>query len=62
MIIIAYLFVASIVTFTFFYIIGISIERNLNDSHPIKKFWRKQVITTDRYYDEMDKKLDEKGE
>ena len=48
MIIIAYLFVASIVTFTLLFIIGISIEKNLNDSHPIKKWWKNNIIDNER--------------
>ena len=47
MIIIAYLWIISIVFMATFLVIGMIVEKNLDESHPVKKWWRRNIIDTD---------------
>jgi hypothetical protein len=47
MIIIAYLFIFFLITFSTFLIVAIVIEKNFDESHPVKKWWRRNVIAPD---------------
>ena len=38
-----------IVVVVFFYFVGGIIETKLNESHPIKKWWRKHIVAPDPY-------------
>lgn len=38
---------ALIIIFALFFIIGVLIEKNLAENHPIMKLWRKHVIAPD---------------
>ena len=47
MIIIAYLWVLSLVLMTGFMVTAMIVEKNFDESHPVKKSWRKHIIDTD---------------
>ena len=47
MIIIAYLWIISIVFMATFLVVGMIVEKNLYESHPVKKWWRRNIIDTD---------------
>jgi hypothetical protein len=47
MIILAYLGIISIVFMGTFLIVGIIVEKNFDESHPIKKWWRRNIIDND---------------
>ena len=47
MIIIAYLWIISIVFMATFLVIGMIVEKNLDESHPVKKWWRRNIIDND---------------
>lgn len=47
MIIIAYLFIFFLFLFSIFLIVAIVIEKNFDESHPVKKWWRRNVIAPD---------------
>jgi hypothetical protein len=47
MIILAYLGIISIVFMATFLIVGIIVEKNFDESHPIKKWWRRNIIDND---------------
>ena len=58
--IIAYIFIGGLFLSSGMLIIGLLIEKNFNESHPIKKWWRKHIISNDPYYDIVDQELDNK--
>lgn len=47
MIIIAYLWIISIVFMATFLIVAMIVEKNFDESHPIKKWWRRNIIDND---------------
>ena len=47
MIIIAYLWIISIVFMETFIIVAMIVEKNFDESHPIKKWWRRNIIDND---------------
>ena len=47
MIIIAYLWIISIVFMATFIIVAMIVEKNFDESHPIKKWWRRNIIDND---------------
>ena len=47
MIIIAYLWIISIVFMATFLVVGMIVEKNLDESHPVKKWWRRNIIDTE---------------
>ena len=47
MIIIAYLWIISIVFMGTFLIVAMIVEKNFEESHPIKKWWRRNIIDND---------------
>jgi hypothetical protein len=47
MIILAYLGILSIVVMSTFLIVALIVEKNFDESHPIKKWWRRNVIAPD---------------
>jgi hypothetical protein len=47
MIIIAYLWILSLFLMTGFTVTAVIIEKNFDESHPVKKWWRKHIIDTD---------------
>lgn len=53
MIIFAYIWFSFLFSITLFIIVGCMIEKNLEESHPVMKWWRRNVIAPDPY----DKKL-----
>jgi hypothetical protein len=54
MIIIAYLWFFFLVLFTMFIVIGSIIERNFDECHKVKKWWRKHVVGWDPQYPRPD--------
>ena len=44
MIIFAYIWVTCLVMFSLFLFVAGVIEKNYDESHPVKKWWRKHVI------------------
>ena len=40
----AYFIVGSFIVTGLFIVIAIIVEKNLNESHPVKKWWRKHVF------------------
>ena len=49
MIIISYLWILSLFFMTGFMVTDLIVEKNFDESHPIKKWWRKHIIDTDPY-------------
>jgi hypothetical protein len=47
MIILAYLGILSIVVMSTFLIVALIVEKNFDESHPIKKWWRRNIIDND---------------
>jgi len=47
MIIIAYLWIISIVFMATFLVVGMIVEKNFDESHPVKKWWRRNIIDND---------------
>ena len=47
MIILAYLGILSIVFMSTFLIVALIVEKNFDESHPVKKWWRRNVIAPD---------------
>ena len=47
MIILAYLGIISIVVMSTFLIVALIVEKNFDESHPVKKWWRRNVIAPD---------------
>ena len=47
MIILAYLGILSIVVMSTFLIVALIVEKNFDESHPVKKWWRRNVIAPD---------------
>ena len=47
MIILAYLGILSIVIMSTFLIVALIVEKNFDESHPVKKWWRRNVIAPD---------------
>lgn len=39
-----YIYLILLVVSTIFFVIGVIVERNFNESHPVKKWWRRNVI------------------
>ena len=52
MIIIPYFFLILLILSCSFIIIAIIIEKKIKDSHPIKKWWKKHVISEYPYEDD----------
>lgn len=44
MIIFAYIWVTLLIITVFFFIVAGFIEKNFDESHPVKKWWRKHVV------------------
>lgn len=44
MILLAYLFIASLTMFVVFMATALIVENNFDESHPIKKWWRRNVV------------------
>lgn len=42
--IIAYLIIGGMIFGTLFFIIAAIVENNFDESHPIKKWWRKHIV------------------
>ena len=49
MIIIAYLWILSLFLMAGFMVTSLIVEKNFDESHPIKKWWRRNVIAPDPY-------------
>ena len=49
MIIFAYMWIIGLLLTTLFMIVAIIVEKNFDESHPIKKWWRKHIIAFDPY-------------
>jgi hypothetical protein len=49
MIIIAYIWIMFLIITTLFIIVSVIIEKNFDETHPIKKWWRKHIIAPDPY-------------
>lgn len=49
MIIIGYLWILSLFLMTGFMVTDLIVEKNFDESHPIKKWWRKHIIAFDPY-------------
>lgn len=47
MIILAYLVILSILVMSTFLIVALIVEKNFDESHPVKKWWRRNVIAPD---------------
>ena len=47
MIIIAYLWILGLVLMTAFMVVALIVEKNFDESHPVKIWWRKHVIGLD---------------
>jgi hypothetical protein len=47
MIIIAYLWIFFILLIATFLVVGMIVEKNFDESHPVKKWWRRNIIDTD---------------
>jgi hypothetical protein len=47
MIILAYLGILSIVVMSTFLIVALIVEKNFDESHSVKKWWRRNVIAPD---------------
>jgi hypothetical protein len=47
MIILAYLGILSIVVMSTFLIVALIVEKNFDESHPVKKWWRRNVVAPD---------------
>jgi len=60
--IIGYILIGGLVLNALFLIVALIIEKNFDEDSAIKKWWRKQVISIDPNYDEVDRVLDENGE
>lgn len=44
MIIFAYIWVTLLIITVLFFIVACFIEKNFDESHPVKKWWRKHVV------------------
>jgi hypothetical protein len=44
MIVLAYLLIFFLILTTVFLIVAIIVEKNFDESHPVKKWWRENVI------------------
>jgi len=49
MIIFAYIWIIGLLLITLFMIVAVVVEKNFDESHPIKKWWRRNVIAPDPY-------------
>lgn len=49
MIIIGYIWIMSLGLMTLFIFTSVIIEKNFDESHPIKKWWRNHIIAPDPY-------------
>ena len=49
MIIIAYIWIMFLIITTLFIIVAVIIEKNFDETHPVKKWWRKHIIAPDPY-------------
>lgn len=58
MIIIAYIFIVLLIIAVITLVTGIIVEKNFGESHPVKKWWRKHIVSHDPYYDYADQELD----
>jgi hypothetical protein len=47
MIIIAYIWIFFLLFGSLFIIAAVAIDKNLNESHPVKKWWRRNIIDWD---------------
>ena len=47
MIILAYLGILSILVMSTFLIVALIVEKNFDESHPVKKWWRRNVVAPD---------------
>lgn len=54
MIIIGYLWILSLFLITSFIVTALIVEKNFDESHPIKKWWRKHIISPDPYDETSD--------
>ena len=46
---VAWVWIGLLIIFTLLFILGIIIEQKIDESHPIKKWWRKHIIAPDPY-------------
>jgi hypothetical protein len=47
MIILAYVWIFFIFLMATFLVVGMIVEKNFDESHPVKKWWRRNIIDTD---------------
>lgn len=47
MIILAYVWIFFIFFMAAFLVVGMIVEKNFDESHPVKKWWRRNIIDTD---------------
>ena len=47
MIILAYVWIFFIFFMAAFLVVGMFVEKNFDESHPVKKWWRRNIIDTD---------------
>jgi hypothetical protein len=49
MIIFAYMWIIGLLLTTLFIVVAVIVEKNFDESHPIKKWWRRHIIASDPY-------------
>ena len=49
MIIFAYMWIIGLLLTTLFIVVAVIVEKNFDESHPIKKWWRQNVVAQDPY-------------
>jgi hypothetical protein len=54
MLIIGYIFIVLLIVTSLFIIVAIIIEKNFEESHPVMKWWRANVIDTEKDYPRTD--------
>ena len=47
--IIAYLWILGLVLMNSFIVISLIVEKNFDESHPVKKWWRKHIVAPDPF-------------
>lgn len=53
MIIFAYIFISLLVLSVLFFVVGIFVEKNFDESHPVKKWWRNNIVSPYPYDDDI---------
>ena len=54
MLLIGYIFILLLIATSLFIIVAIIIEKNFEESHPVMKWWRANVIDTGKDYSRTD--------